>query len=58
MEGLAFVCFTLLYMPCVATMAAVRREVGAGRALVYMLTQTAVAWVVGCLVFQVGSLLL
>lgn len=58
LEGLAFVCFTLLYMPCVATMAAVRREVGAGRALVYMLTQTAVAWVVGCLVFQVGSLLL
>ena len=58
LEGLAFVCFTLLYMPCVATMAAVRREVGAGRALVYMLAQTAVAWVVGCLVFQVGSLLL
>ncbi len=54
--GFAFVSFTLLYMPCVAAMAAIRREVGGPRAMLYMAAQTGVAWLVACLIYQIGSL--
>ncbi len=58
LAGLSFIVFTLLYMPCVAAMAAIRREVGGLRAAGYMLAQTGVAWVMACLVYQIGSLFL
>ncbi len=55
----AFLIFTLLYMPCVAALAATRREMGStlGAALV-MLFQTATAWLVSFLVYRAGGWLL
>ena len=52
-----FLVFTLLYMPCVATLAAVKRELGGwGYALLVVLFQTSVAWVVSFMIYKVGSL--
>lgn len=58
LSAYAFLIFCLLYMPCIATLAAVRREMGGMKAaLGVVLFQTVVAWVVSFLVYQVGSLL-
>lgn len=55
----SFLSFTLLYMPCVAAMAAVRRELGSGvKALGYMAYQTGLAWVVAFLIYQLGTAIL
>lgn len=59
LSAYAFLVFSLLYMPCVAAMAAVKREMGGYRyAASVMLFQTCVAWLVACGVYQIGSLLL
>lgn len=51
--ALSFLVFTLLYMPCVAAMAAIRRELGGmGKALGAMLYQTGFAWIAAYVVFQ------
>ncbi|MEA5050280.1 MAG: ferrous iron transport protein B [Oscillospiraceae bacterium] len=53
-----FLVFTLLYMPCVAAFAAVRREFGSTwQAAVAMATQTCIAWLVAFIVYNVGALL-
>ena len=45
--ALVFLIFTLLYTPCVAAIAAVKRELGGGRAaLGVVLMQCGIAWVV------------
>ena len=52
-----FLVFTLLYTPCVAAIAAVRREMGSVRAaLVVAVEQCAIAWVVAFLVRCIGML--
>ncbi len=49
----AFLCFSLLYMPCVAAMAATRREMGSMAVTIgVMAFQTATAWVVAFIVYQ------
>lgn len=58
LSAAAFLAFTLLYTPCVAAVAAVRRELGGRYAVVMACYQTGVAWVVGTLVYQVGRLFL
>ncbi len=60
MSGLAAACmlvFSLLYTPCVAAIAAVKRELGRFWALGVVLGQCAVAWVAALLVRLVGLLL-
>ena len=53
-----FLIFTLLYTPCVAAIATVRREMGTVRAAVGIaFLQCATAWVVAFLVHTVGMLL-
>lgn len=53
----SFLVFTLLYTPCVAAISAVRREMNSGKsALLVSVTQTVVAWLMACLVYQVGAL--
>ena len=53
-----FLVFTLLYTPCVAAIATVRRETGSARAAALTaLTQCAIAWVIAFLVRCLGSLL-
>lgn len=54
----SFLAFVLLYMPCVATFAAVRREWGSTRgALMAGGFQTLVAYIVALIVYQGGMLL-
>jgi ferrous iron transport protein B len=53
---LAFLVFLLAYTPCVATLAALRREVG-GRWMVASIgISVTTAWVLAVAVFQVGRL--
>lgn len=57
LSSLSFLTFTLLYTPCVAAIAAVKRELGKAWALTIIIFQIAIAWVMAFAVFQIGSLL-
>jgi ferrous iron transport protein B len=54
---LAFMVFLLAYTPCVATLAAQRREVGLRWTLFGVGLQLATAWLLAVAVFQIGRLL-
>lgn len=55
----AYLMFILLYFPCVAVVAAVKKESGKWKWALFMITYTtAVAWSVAFLVNQIGNLLL
>jgi len=54
---LAFLAFLLAYTPCVATLAAQRREVGLRWAALGTAVQLVVAWTLAVAVFQVGRLI-
>ncbi|TIC84560.1 ferrous iron transport protein B [Nocardioides sp. GY 10127] len=54
---LAFLVFLLAYTPCVATVAAQYREVGLRWTAFGMAVQLGVAWLLGLLVFTVGSVI-
>ncbi len=57
LSALSFLAFTLLYTPCVAALAATRRELGSFKwTLAAVVFQTGVAWLVSALVFQLGRL--
>ena len=59
LAALSFLVFTLLYTPCVAAIAAVRREWGnIWGMLLVVLYQTGLAWLAAFAVYQVGRLLL
>ena len=49
--------FSLLYTPCVAAVAAVRRELGGGWALYVVLCQCVIAWVAALIVRLIGLLI-
>jgi ferrous iron transport protein B len=49
--------FVLLYVPCVATLGAIKHEFGTSWAVTSAIYQTAVAWICAFIVYQVGSLL-
>ena len=53
----SFLIFTLLYTPCVAAIATVRRELGRRWALGVVVLQCAVAWLAAFAVHIIGSLL-
>ena len=54
----SFLCFALLYMPCVAAMAATRREMGSLAATVgVMAFQTVTAWIVAFIMYHLLSAL-
>ena len=53
---LAFLVFLLAYTPCVATLAAQRREIGLRWTATGIAVQLVVAWVLAVAVFQLGSL--
>ena len=57
LSAVSFLVFTLLYTPCVAAIAAIKREMGsAWQALGVVIMQCGIAWIAGLLVFQIGSL--
>ena len=52
----SFLTFCLLYTPCVAAVATIRRELGSKRKTVgVVIAQCAVAWVAAFLVYQIGG---
>lgn len=57
LSAVSFLLFTLLYTPCVAAVATIKREMKSTWATVgIVIMQCAVAWVVACVVFQVGRI--
>lgn len=54
--SIAFMLFILIYFPCVAVIAAIRKEANWGWAIFTMVYTTGLAWVVSFLAFQIGSL--
>lgn len=58
LSAASFLVFTLLYTPCVAAVATIKQELHSTLATVgVVIMQCTVAWLVGCLVFQIGSLI-
>ena len=58
LTALSFLTFTLLYTPCVAAIAAVKREMNSGfSAALVSLMQCVVAWIVSFGVYRIGSLI-
>lgn len=49
----AFLIFILLYVPCLAAMGVVTREIGLGLAVLMATVQTLIAWAVAVLLYQV-----
>lgn len=56
LASIGFMLFILIYFPCVAVIAAIRKEANWGWAIFTMVYTTALAWVVAFLVYQVGSM--
>ena len=57
LSAYSFLVFTLLYTPCVAAMATVKRELGSVKGAVYiMLYQTGIAWLAAFCFYQIGFL--
>lgn len=54
--GYNFMLFTLLYFPCLASMAVFRREAGTKEMLFQMAYTMLLAWAVGFIVYQIGRL--
>jgi ferrous iron transport protein B len=54
LAAVSMLVFSLLYTPCVAAVAAVRRELGRGWALYVVLCQCAIAWVAALIVRLIG----
>lgn len=58
MTAVSFLVFSLLYTPCVAAVAAVRREMNSSfAALFFVLIQCAAAWVAAFAVYNIGMLI-
>lgn len=58
LTAIAFLVFTLIYSPCIAAIATIKREMHSAKAAAgVVLYQTVVAWVIAFLVFQIGNLL-
>ena len=59
LAAVSFLVFTLLYTPCVASIATIRRELDSGlKAFGVVLLQCAVAWAVAFIVYNIGALLI
>ncbi len=54
--SIAFMLFVLIYFPCVAVIAAIKKESTWGWAIFTMVYTTLLAWVVAMAVYQIGSL--
>ena len=54
----AMMLFCLLYIPCVATIATIRRETNIRHTLIAIFMQLGLAWIVSALFYQIGSAIL
>ena len=57
LAAMSILVFCLLYTPCVAAVASVRRELGVKWASIVVISQCAVAWIAAFGVYQIGTLL-
>lgn len=57
LTALVFLVFTLLYTPCVAAVSAVKRELGGKWAVVIVILQCVIAWIVAFAVHAVGMMM-
>ena len=57
LSAVALLIFVLLYVPCVATLGAIKHEFGTSWAVTSAVYQTAVAWIAAFIVYQGGLLL-
>jgi ferrous iron transport protein B len=57
LSALSLLVFVLLYVPCVATLGAIKHEFGTSWAITSAVYQTVVAWIFAFLVYQGGRLL-
>ncbi len=56
LTAFVFLVFSLLYTPCVASIATVRRELGRRWATFIILVQCSIAWFVAFLIYNIGKL--
>ena len=54
----AMMLFCLLYIPCVATIATIRRETNIRHTLIAIFMQLGLAWIVSAIFYQIGSAIL
>jgi ferrous iron transport protein B len=57
LSALSLLVFVLLYVPCVATLGAIKHEFGTSWAIGSAVYQTAVAWIVAFIIYQGGRFL-
>jgi ferrous iron transport protein B len=57
LSAVALLVFVLLYVPCVATLGAIKHEFGKSWAVTSAVYQTVVAWIVAFMIYQCGKLL-
>jgi ferrous iron transport protein B len=58
LSALSMMVFVLLYLPCLATTAAIRRETGSRKWMLFSIAySTGVAWLISFCVYQGGRLL-
>ena len=57
LSAAALLVFVLLYVPCVATLGAIKHEFGTSWAVTSAIYQTAVAWIAAFIIYQAGLLL-
>ena len=58
LAAFTFMVFCLLYTPCIAAVATIRKEQGRGSAILMVIFQCVVAWLIAWAVHQIGSILL
>ena len=58
LSALCLLVFSLIYTPCVAAIASIRREMGVKWSLIVVLVQCAAAWIVTLIVHLIFSLIL
>lgn len=57
LTAFVFLVFSLLYTPCVAAIATVRRELGKRYAVLVLFVQCLIAWIVAFVVYHIGLLI-
>ena len=58
LAALAMMVFVLLYMPCLATLAAIRRETASLKWMIFSISySTMLAWIMAFLVYQGGNMI-
>ena len=58
LQAVSILIFSLLYTPCVAAIASIRRELGHKYAIGVVLWTCFIAWLLAVIVYQIGSLLM